>query len=91
MEVYLKLKRTFDELQHLFDSEISCVQVEWEPAYTGWGIYSELTQSRMILGIVVNRNNLGNCTEFLDSMSLSRNTVSQNFQSASTIYFKQCF
>lgn len=33
----------------------------------------------------------GNCTEFLDTVSLSRNTVSQNFQSASTIYFKQCF
>lgn len=59
IEVYLKLKRTtFDELQCLFDSEISCAQVEWEPAYTGWGIYSELTQSRMTLGIVADGNNL---------------------------------
>lgn len=65
MEVYLKLKRTtFDELQHLFDSEISCAQVEWEPAYTGWGIYSELTQSRMTLGIVADGNNLVTALNF---------------------------
>lgn len=65
MEVYLKLKRIiFDELQRLFDSEISCVQVEWEPVYTGWGIYSELTQSRMILGIVVDGNNLVTALNF---------------------------